>query len=202
MRAVILAAVVAMLTLACQQRATKRVSDDLIVYPGASDMHSATTGGVERLHYQLRAAYPPKAIVEQIARQLAKRGWRPLRNNFFNRDQLSEYVRGWVEYRSGTPAQGPILFTCRWWSQWVNDDGEVLDYSLSYTSPSEVFENRVVLDVSVIKGNVNTVGDLAGIPRNSTQRLHELPAGTPPNADRASNNSPDGTFVIIADPDA
>src|SRR3954466_2581507 len=77
-------------------------SGDLFVVKGATNVHSTVRTGVERVTYDVRARYPAENIVLTIGEDLHGRGWRPLRNNWFNRDDTSSYVRGWIQLIAGS----------------------------------------------------------------------------------------------------
>lgn len=152
------------------------LAPELITVPGASRVRSARTPEVERLTYRVDVDYPARAVVEQISRELAARGWQPVENNFFNRANTASYMGGWIEYPA---AEG--RFIRQWWSQWVDKGGTVIDYSLSYTTEAKAAANRSELEVVASRMSPATA---VAIPRMSSDGLLPLrmvPAGTEPN---------------------
>ena len=184
-------AVMIVVALGCEDHATRGMAKgrvpglapELITFSESSKVRSAKTPEIERLTYRLETPYPAQPVIEAIARQLTARGWRPLRNNFFIREEQSEYVGGWIEYHAASSAQGPKRYVCRWWAQWVRDDGAVVDYVLTYSSKSEQFTNRSSLDVSASKMTRTFAKQLfESNPNNDPARLvHTVPVGTQPN---------------------
>jgi hypothetical protein len=165
------------------------LSGDMVVYPGAVNPRSAVNQGFERLTYQLDVAYPAEGVIGSISRDLARRGWRPLRNNWHNRDETSEYVRGWVQSTVVSKPGGKERYLCRWWAQWRNAEGEIVDYALGYMSATEEFTNRSQLHVSATRMSISVAQRLTPAYAKGQQVL-ELPVGTPPNSATATDNYP------------
>ena len=187
--------------MACRSEMTKGraegLSPELVTLPGASRVRSVKTPEFQRLTYRVKMVYPARPAIEEISRQLASRGWRPVRNNFFNRGEQSDYVSGWAEYKTASIGSGPARYLCRWWAQWVHDDGSVVDYHLFYRSRAEQFTNRSVLDVTAAKMTKATAN--AMLQQNPTnvppQPLQVLGVGTPPNWQIATSITPSGAYV-------
>ena len=174
---------------------------ELVIVEGAQKIRSGGNRSFARLTYELTTPYPAAVVISTISRHLSAEGYRPLKNNWFNRDDTSEYERGWVQY-IGVPApKAKGQFICRWWAQWRNAKGEIVDYSLTYTSPDEVFTNHNTLAVSASKMNAGIAEQLrAGV--TSTEPPIELSPQTPPNAATATDNSPDPHVYVLRPPAA
>lgn len=199
MRRIFVASLLVLLT-ACQgdELTTVRRADhaeDLIVIEGGSDVRSLDGEGIQRLTYEVRTPYPASGSIVQVARHLESRGWKPLGNNWFNRDESSEYVRGWVEYVASAGPGTKRHFVARWWAQWQNSNGDVVDYMFIYSSPADHFTNRDHLGVSATKMSAQAAEQLR-VTLTTTAPVIELPAATPPNATTATDNSPDGVFIL------
>ena len=90
------------------------LSPDLITDPRAENIKSRAAPGYERLYYEVEVAYPARPVIRAIAAQLASRGWQPTRNSWFNGDEASEYVRGWVQSTVVAKPGGKERFLARW----------------------------------------------------------------------------------------
>jgi hypothetical protein len=168
------------------------LSSDLITHPRAENIKSNVALGYERLYYELEVEYPARPVIRAIAAQLASRGWQPTRNSWFNRDQASEYVRGWVQSTVVAKPGGKERFLARWWAQWQNNRGEVLDYSFMYLSPTDRFTNHNRLEVQAVRMSA-AVGQRLSASSGASAANRPvilLPVGTPPNVETATDNSP------------
>jgi hypothetical protein len=177
------------------------LSSEMMVYRGAVRPRSSLHAGLERLTYDVDVAYPAQDVINSISRRLADRGYRPLRNNWYNRGDASEYVRGWVQSTVVNKPGGKERYLCRWWAQWRNAQGDVVDYALTFLSPGEAFTNNSHLEVSATKMNESVAERLTPADARPRQVI-ELSSNTPPNAETASDNSPDPhTFQVRPDSD-
>lgn len=186
-----LAAVVALLlVVSChreedglQRGVAPGLAPELVPVAGATNIRSGVGAGGERVTYTLSRPYPARDVILSISNELARRGYRPYRNNWFNRDETSDFVRGWDQSLVVFKVGGRKQFMCRWWAQWGNDRGELVDYSLGYLSPSEGFTNTSEVNVAAMKLDPKTA---AAFPVQSAGRPAVfLSAGTPPNATTA-----------------
>jgi hypothetical protein len=166
------------------------LASEMIVYPGATEVRSLVKPGVDRISYRLETPYPARNVINLVASRLASSGWKPLRNNWFNRDDASEFLRGWVQYTAVNKPGGRERFLCRWWAQWTNEKGDLVDYSFQYLSPGETFTNNSKVEVQGSKMSAETARRLLH-PGAAEKQVIELPVGTPPNAETANDNSPD-----------
>jgi hypothetical protein len=168
------------------------LSPDLITQPRAEKIKSKVASGYERLYYKLEVEYPARPVIRTISAQLAARGWQPTRNSWFNRDEPSEYVRGWVQSTVVAKPGGKERFLARWWAQWQNNRGEVLDYSFMYLSSTDRFTNHSRLEVQATRMSAAVGQRLsASIGASApTRPVILLPVGTPPNVETATDNSP------------
>ncbi len=166
------------------------IGSELLAVPGAEQVRSGSINGFERLTYKLRKPYPAADVIFAISNHLRALGYKPMKNSWFNRDETSDYVRGWVHY-VGVPAPGAKgHYICRWWADWRNAKGEIVSYALLYTSSGEILTNQDELSVSASKMSPAMAERLrAGVTANGP--VLELPAQTPPNAQTATDNSPD-----------
>ena len=175
----------------------------MLVAPSeATNVRSRAGAKSQSLTFDLATPYPARALIASISEHLAAAGWHPTRNSWFNRQETSEFVRGWVQYTIVKKPGGKRRFLCRWWSQWVGPTGEVLDYSLTYVSPDATLTNTTDLKVTAQLLSEELAQKLhAASPVTGNDRpLVLLPVGTPPNSETATDNSPDPS-IFFSRPD-
>src|SRR5712692_5972380 len=73
------------------------LSPVFVIPAEAINVRSGTAAGHQRLTFNLRTKYPARSVIFAISNHFAKAGWRPARNSWFNREEASEYLRGWVQ---------------------------------------------------------------------------------------------------------
>lgn len=115
------------------QRDTPRHNEALIVCWGAKPPRSVRFQGTEQLDYQVEVDYPASSIVSCISEQLKEKGWRPLKEDYWNAGLPSSHVRGWTNYVDATVH--PEATVDQWAGQWENEAGDVVWYSLRYVYP-------------------------------------------------------------------
>jgi hypothetical protein len=165
------------------------LSPDLVVVQPGVPARSVRYPGYERLVYPVEVAYPAAAVITVISETLTRHGYHPLRNNWYNRDEASEYVRGWDHSTVVDRPGGKEKYLCRWWAQWRNPQGDIVDYALLYLSKGEMFTNKTFLEVSATRMS-KSVAERLTSARARTLPVVELPTGTPPNAETATDNLP------------
>ena len=90
----------------------------------------------EQISYIVTAEYPAEDVVCKVTEHLAKHGWRALRRTHDDSRTPSSFVQGWrqtINHR-GRPDEFIIDL---WDAEWVNADGDLLSYSLTYRSPGK-----------------------------------------------------------------
>ena len=189
----IIVALIVMSVSACSHRGLHsgvepRLSQDFLIPPGAQNVKSAVRLGYERVTYTLERAYPARDVIRSAAQHLATRGWVPLENNWFNRDEVSQFVRGWALVTGVDKPGGEERFICRWWAQWRNKRGEMFDFALEYLSPGRPWTNRSHLFVSASKMS-DVIARRIPLGTARDTNLRDLPPTTPPNVETSSDPS-------------
>jgi hypothetical protein len=169
------------------QSAPSQLSPDILILPGAVDLHTTLGKNFQRATYRISVSYPAKQTIGVISNHLKRRGWKPLLQNWYNRDDTSSFVRGWVN--GIVVPRGRERFASRWWAQWRNTDGEVIDYTLIYISPSSQRTNDTDLEVLVNRFSKPTAESYAA-KLHVTGNLTELPPTAQPNSATATDQSP------------
>ena len=170
-----------------QQQTHRQVSPDILVLPGAVDVRVTGGSNFQRVTYRVSLSYPAASAISTITDHLRRRGWKPLLQNWFNRDDTSNFVRGWIN--GIVVPKGVEHFASRWWAQWRNGDGDIVDYTLLYISPSSQRTNTTDLHVLVTRMSKSAAEQFAN-------RLHvkgplsDLPATAQPNTANATDQSP------------
>jgi len=90
----------------------------------------AQAAGVE---YEYEEPYPAKRLLTHMASQISP-NWQPRKEDFLNPGIPTSHVRGWVDYVDATTR--PETRVHMWSSEWENESGDILSYSLLYRSPN------------------------------------------------------------------
>lgn len=152
-----------------------RMPPDFVVHEGAIGVTSKANAESERVGYNVQASYPAEPVIRHISEVLAGRGWRPLHQNWLNRNKTGSYVRGWKHGLTGDQQ-----YTMFWWSHWTNDRGDILEYMLTYMSPAAERTNATNLYVSGMKMNAAQAAAYA-MKLGIKGEITEVPAGVQPN---------------------
>ena len=72
-------------------------------------------------------------LIAQIKARTQEASWHALPEDWLNPGIPSSVVRGWTNYLD--KSHTPTTFVHQWQAQWSNSAGDILDYSLWYTSP-------------------------------------------------------------------
>ena len=131
---------------------------------------------LEQISYVLAASFPAVGVICSISRQLAKEGWRPLQRTHDDTGTPSSYMQGWrvIISRRGSAEEHHVDL---WDAEWVNAEGELLSYSLTYRYPSRGPANRTRLRVGGIRQPAAVV---SAADRARSVRGGEVPAGELP----------------------
>jgi hypothetical protein len=111
---------------------------------------------LEGISYLVSASYPAAEVICQITQHLASNGWQPLQRTQDDSATPSSYVQGWrvLISRRGSPDEHHVDL---WDAEWVNDQGDLLSYSLAYRYPSGGPINRTRLRVGGIRQPAGTL---------------------------------------------
>ena len=126
----------------CSHR--RRDQESLIVVSGAKDVKYGSLAGTRQVYYTVTDPYPGKETLAEISKQLAKQGWKPLRENF-QTSKPSSRVRGWTHFLDGT--DGPDAHVDQWEADWRDPAGDIVSYFLRYRSPVGSPANTTRLEV-------------------------------------------------------
>jgi len=111
-------------------------SESLVVVSGAMDpKYLAQPDGREQLAYTCAVEYPAQEIVASISRELRKRHWKPLKEDFLNPGLPSSLVSGWTSFQDSTTH--PTEYVHQWMADWENPAHDVVRYDLEYRSPDD-----------------------------------------------------------------
>jgi hypothetical protein len=140
---ILAAAALPAILMACNRTAPQPHS--LIVLPGAKDVHYGSLKGTDQVRYELQVRYPAKSTLAELSNQLAKQGWKPLKNDFLNPKLPSSHVRGWTFF--GDATRKPEETVRAWMADWTDAKGNVVTYALRYRSPVGTSENTSQMEV-------------------------------------------------------
>jgi hypothetical protein len=104
----------------------------------------------EGISYVVDAEYPAGDVICRVATQLATNGWRPLSRTHEDLGTESSYLKGWrviINRRNRSDEAHVDL----WDAEWVNDDGDLLSYSLTYRYPTRGARNSSQMRVGAIR---------------------------------------------------
>jgi hypothetical protein len=110
----------------------------------------------ELISYVVDEAFPATSAICHLTRQLKEAGWRATSRTDDDSGTPSSYLEGWrvIMSRRGSPDEHHVDL---WDAGWVNTDGDVLSYSLTYRYPSAGPANRTRLRVSGIRQPAHSV---------------------------------------------
>ena len=107
----------------CERAASAaRHADALVIARFAGDISFTRSGAQQQMRYVVQDEFPAEDVLAFIRTELARRNWKPLRNEFLNPSQPSSHLRGWVE-------SGAVR---RWTAQWQDDSHDIVSYTLEY----------------------------------------------------------------------
>jgi hypothetical protein len=132
---------------------------------------------LEQISYLLDAPFPAAGVICYVSRQLAKDGWRPLPRTRDDVGTTSSYVQGWrvIISRKGSSDEHHVDL---WDAEWVNAEGDLLSYSLTYHYPSHGPANRGRLRVGGIR---EPAARVSPADRARSASGGTLAAGQPPH---------------------
>jgi len=132
---------------------------------------------LEGISYLVTAPYPAAEVICEITQHLAKNGWRPLQRIHNDVAPPSSYVEGWRVRISGKGLANEQHLDA-WDAEWVNDQGDLLSYTLAYGYPAGGPVDRISMRI----GGIRTPAAYVTSPnRAATARGGEVPAGEPPH---------------------
>jgi len=163
-------------------RNPSRRSSGMVLFDGAQDVkyyRNHDRSGREELEgisYLVDAQFPAERMICQVTSELTRAGWRPLRRTHDDGATPSSFLQGWrvIINRRGFPDEHHVDL---WDAEWVNGDGDLLSYSLTYRYPSRGTANRTQVRVGGISQPAGTVSPS---DREATRRGGEIPSGQRP----------------------
>ncbi len=116
----------------CQEATTtgQELRPCLVVVPGGTDIKSIRYHGEDQLSYLVQSQYPADDVLHAIGSQLAKTGWKPLKEDYLNPGLASSQVRGFQYFPDLTTH--PKSSARRWVGQWENGAHDIVNYMLEY----------------------------------------------------------------------
>jgi len=132
---------------------------------------------LEGISYLVAAEYPAESVVCRVTTELARAGWQPLRRTHDDSGTTSSFLQGWrvLISRRGSSDEHHVDL---WDAEWVNADGDLLSYSLTYRYPSRGAPNRTRMRVGGIRQPARMVSPS---DREAIREGGEIPAGHPPH---------------------
>ncbi len=106
---------------------------ELLVPAGAREVVSRIEGGIAAVKFKVSAPYPAADFLASANSRLEPLGWQKLSTDWLNPTIPSSHVRGWTSFPD-TRTQ-PFMGVHQWLADWQNGSGDVVSYSLRYTSP-------------------------------------------------------------------
>jgi hypothetical protein len=131
---------------------------------------------LEQISYRLDVPFPAADVVCRVSQHLARDGWRPLQRTHDDAATPSSYTQGWrvLINRRGSADEHHVDL---WDAEWVNADGDLLSYSLTYRYASAGPANRTRLRVGGMRQPAHTVSPA---DRAKSAGGGEVAAGEPP----------------------
>jgi hypothetical protein len=129
----------------CAQTDDVTAKDALILVHGASRVVYKKLGPLSQVYYEVNTPYPAQGVLDELRDQLAKRGWRPLKEDFLNPGLPSSHVTGWQSFGDRTTT--PRTFVKQWLADWENGKGDVVVYGLRYRYKDEMNQDSNTLRV-------------------------------------------------------
>ncbi len=118
------------------------------------------------MRYEVSAAYPATAAVDEIKSILTDAGWKVSVKEMLNPGVLTP--EGWSKYRD--EPEGRVEIIKHWIGDWTNESGNILRYAFMYRNLANEPENFNRLEVRIIE-----------IPRDVAVRAGEIPIHEPPS---------------------
>ena len=119
--------------------------DALIVVHGASRVVYKKLGPLFQVYYEVNTPYPAQTVLDELRSELAKRGWRQLKDDFLNPGLPSSNVTGWQSF--GDRTTNPPTFVQQWLADWENSTGDVVVYGLRYRHKDRATQDSDTLRV-------------------------------------------------------
>jgi hypothetical protein len=156
---------------ASEQSAPGKFSSALVVVSGATDVNFSKYHGTDQVAYKLRSDFPATGVIEEIKAEMAKQGWQPLKEDSLNPGIPSSMVSGWSEFSDAT--KHPIMTVHQWITDWNNNKGEIVRYSLRYQYPEgkdkdlkNLKVNAIYTPASLVKKVQKAISDYRSKNRN------------------------------------
>ena len=113
----------------CQRAVSApRHSDALVIARFAGDVAFTRSQGQEQMRYDVQAEFPAEDVLSFVRTELARRNWKPLRNDYFHPSVVSSQVRGWQQFDNAGPGQ-PAR---QWTGQWEDESHNIVSYNLVF----------------------------------------------------------------------
>jgi len=107
---------------------------ELAVPAGATSVVARREGDMAAVDYEIAAPYPAEQFLMQIEGRLRAIGWQAMDRDLLNPTIPTSNVRGWTNFVD--PRKSPHLAIHQWSGDWRNQRGDVVSYSLRYSSPA------------------------------------------------------------------
>jgi hypothetical protein len=107
---------------------------ELAVPAGATNVVARRDGEMAAVEYEIAAPYPAEEFLTLIDGQLRAVGWKAMERDLLNPSIPTSNVRGWTSFVD--PRKSPHLAIHQWSGDWRNQKGDVVSYSLRYTTPA------------------------------------------------------------------
>ena len=114
---------------------------ELKVLEGATAITARGDEESTAVEYVLQASYPADGVIAAIRQQVEAKGWKAAGFSLLKPTISSSLVRGWTYHFDGTVS--PPLGVHQWQADWRNERGDVVTYSLRYTSADVQMHQRL-----------------------------------------------------------
>jgi len=140
---------------------------------GAQNLREHSRQNVVEIAYTVAMRYPAGRFVCELDNAVAHDGWRGLREDFLNPGLPTSLVRGWTDIVNGV--KKPETHVHAWSSEWLNDAGDLLSYSLTYEYPEGATPALGTLQVAAVRWPANVARAMVRAMAGE-KRVSQLPS--------------------------
>jgi len=108
---------------------------ELLVPNGATDVVARGDGKGAGVDYRMSAPYPAESFLAGIEARMSQRGWKPAQKDLLNPTITTSNAGGWTSYVDGRVS--PRIGVHQWLGYWQNREGDVVSYTLQYSSAAD-----------------------------------------------------------------
>ena len=138
-------------------------SEALLVHSKAKDVTHSEVKGTFQVRYSVGEKYPGDKLIDWLANELNRKGWKPLEYDFLDPNIKLSHVTGWTNF---IDSRKPVEYQVhQWLANWKHASGSVVRYQLRYQYPKTSQPDLSTVEVSAVSIPARLVKEAEKFPK-------------------------------------